>query len=491
MTCGLHFGHAEWTPEDWAQPVSDAAALPARWLVAAGGGGHRDGGPDKAPRALLPLDKQPVSRGTLLVQGGSAAGGVGVGGGVDVLSPAAGVVDGFQDIEHVGGGLIQAVIVRRAATGGSAAGPSEVAVPPTSEAAAPLKLRSGPPVDAKSLALRLRQAGIGSYLLTLGSLADQLCDLDGRTPDLVLVNMLPVQPESRLPYALAKFEPERLLAGLRWLKAALPVKRWQVIMDLADRRGIKTFRRGLAKIRVKSRWVLNQYPQSDPTVLFWTRLGQRLPVGALPTRAKGSARGRVGLTLLVDPVTLWALGGLAQGEMAILERPVELFAMGQTPCVVKATLGVPLADLLTRHGFEIRGKQCIVNGMLAGVEMDPQCAAVEPATALIALRDFPMMEKPSECFQCGWCVDHCPTGLNPRSLSLLAMAKGGTSAREAAEALSCVGCGLCSYVCPTRLPLAQDVLGLRGAMRRDRQGRTGRLARSAPTKKETEGGKTS
>ncbi|MEI8198115.1 MAG: 4Fe-4S binding protein, partial [Phycisphaerae bacterium] len=195
------------------------------------------------------------------------------------------------------------------------------------------------------------------------------------------------------------------------------------------------------------------------------------PVGALPTKAKGAAGGRSGLTLLVDPVTLWALGGIAQGEAAILERPLEIFAMGQTPRLIKATLGTPLSDLLSRYGLDARGKQCIVNGMLAGVEMNPQRAAVESATAIISLRDFPSLEKPSECFQCGWCVDHCPTGLNPRRLSLLAVAKGGSSSSEAAEALNCIGCGLCSYVCPTRLPLTQEVLGLRGAKRRDLYGR--------------------
>ncbi|MEI8195856.1 MAG: hypothetical protein WCI73_08110, partial [Phycisphaerae bacterium] len=223
MAGGLHFGPAGWTPEAWALPVAGGGAnstLPTRWLVAVEPN-HQTPSEVTSNRTLLEaLLKQPVTRGSLLLAGGTVA----------VLSPANGVIEGLENIEHVGGGLIQALVIR------------QVAGTPAIAMETPSKPRSEPPTDAKALAQRLRHAGIGAYVPILGALADQLGDLDGRTPDLVLVNMLATQPESRLPYALAKLEPERLLAGVRWLKNALPVKRWRVLMDQADRRGTKTFR---------------------------------------------------------------------------------------------------------------------------------------------------------------------------------------------------------------------------------------------------------
>jgi Na+-translocating ferredoxin:NAD+ oxidoreductase RnfC subunit len=79
-------------------------------------------------------------------------------------------------------------------------------------------------------------------------------------------------------------------------------------------------------------------------------------------------------------------------------------------------------------------------------------------------------------------VDVCPTSLVPITLMDLAnkaqhfiataplTTTGGGGlpttpdplrTKAAREALHCIGCGLCSYVCPTRLPLTQRTLRLR------------------------------
>jgi electron transport complex protein RnfC len=85
---------------------------------------------------------------------------------------------------------------------------------------------------------------------------------------------------------------------------------------------------------------------------------------------------------------------------------------------------------------------------------------VTPATDAI-LSIIPSNYTPSgPCIRCGWCTDHCPSGLNVAALnddfelSLIEHARRS-------DVSACVDCGICSYICPARLPLMQRVRELK------------------------------
>jgi Na+-translocating ferredoxin:NAD+ oxidoreductase subunit C len=199
--------------------------------------------------------------------------------------------------------------------------------------------------------------------------------------------------------------------------------------------------------------LLNRYPQADPTVLIWTLLAQRLSVGALPTS--------IGV-LLVDPVTCWALGRFLRDGTTYQYRPVQVFVEDRAPQLVLAPLGMAIDALLTHVGVPFGNQQCIRNGMLTGRQIDSAHNVVEEDTEMIAVRRFPAVENPTPCIECGWCVDHSPTALNPAKLYHQNFAGGpGGDGREARH---CIDCGLCSYVCPTRLPLTQRIVDLRATL---------------------------
>jgi len=98
--------------------------------------------------------------------------------------------------------------------------------------------------------------------------------------------------------------------------------------------------------------------------------------------------------------------------------------------------------------------------MMSGEEIIPE-AIITATTESISARPRPTVETSTPCIECGWCVDHCPTDLNPLHLHELSQDPLRSSLNESLESLHCIGCGLCSYVCPTRLPLTQSTLDLR------------------------------
>ena len=203
--------------------------------------------------------------------------------------------------------------------------------------------------------------------------------------------------------------------------------------------------------------LLNRYPQAEPTILVRSLFGKKLAVGGLPT----------GLGyVIVDPVTCWALGRWVRSGQGFTERPVQVFAPESGPRLVMGRLGEGLGDFCKRHGVgcEAGSMQVIVNGMLAGRQVDPRAMRIEADTETVVLRAAVAPEPPAPCLACGWCVDVCPTGLNPVELMELGRRQGEAAlrrSRSAGEARHCIGCGLCSYVCPTRLPLMEETVRLR------------------------------
>jgi electron transport complex protein RnfC len=189
----------------------------------------------------------------------------------------------------------------------------------------------------------------------------------------------------------------------------------------------------------------------------------------------------------VDPVACWFLGRFLHGETSrFTERPVQLFIQNRSnnsssARLVMGRIGETVADFCRRFSVDLLNQQVILNGMLAGQDVDPDTARILTSTESVAIRPTVATELPSACLACGWCVDVCPTGLTPLRLMELAQRvpvgadvvrpsneTSGTAeavpllrSRAARESLHCIGCGLCSYVCPTRLPLTQETLRLR------------------------------
>jgi electron transport complex protein RnfC len=294
-------------------------------------------------------------------------------------------------------------------------------------------------------------AGIGRTAPWLHSLRAQLQAVKPEGVRAIIANFLPLQPESALPRAIAENGMDDAILGLDIVRRCVPAKSISVVIDRHDRAARKQCRNATRKSGMRVVPLLNVYPQADPTVLIWTLLGQKLCVGELPPVAD---------VLMLDPVACWALGRFVRQSDLYRRRPVQIFSADAAPQVVLASIGMPIDALLTQLELKYTHRQCIRNGMLTGEEIDPAASVIAGDTEMLSLRPRPAVENPSPCIECGWCVDHCPTALNPAQLYHGALA-APHAGMEAGESRHCIECGLCSYVCPTRLPLMRTIAELR------------------------------
>ena len=82
---------------------------------------------------------------------------------------------------------------------------------------------------------------------------------------------------------------------------------------------------------------------------------------------------------------------------------------------------------------------------------------IKGTSAILALTDKEAVIPPeSPCIRCGKCVEHCPMNLMPLYLQQFA-AKGDLENCEKYDITSCVECGCCSFGCPSKRQLVQNI----------------------------------
>jgi len=76
----------------------------------------------------------------------------------------------------------------------------------------------------------------------------------------------------------------------------------------------------------------------------------------------------------------------------------------------------------------------------------------------VAAPDPPIHSAP--CIRCAWCVEGCPARIHPAGL-LEAAQRLDLDLADHHGLDACIECGICTYVCPSQLPLLEGIRTLR------------------------------
>ncbi|MDR1534302.1 MAG: electron transport complex subunit RsxC [Planctomycetota bacterium] len=204
-----------------------------------------------------------------------------------------------------------------------------------------------------------------------------------------------------------------------------------------------------------------KYPQGAEKQLIYSILGRTVPSGGLPMD--------VGV-LVHNMASLYAGYDACRFGHPLTERVVTVTGPGMgNPANLWVRIGTMASHLLEECGFDAGAtKKLVVGGPMMGMPMrDLEWATSKGGNGILALTD-PVAYEHGPCIRCGRCIEACPLGLLPCALSNYGEA-GLLAESIEANALDCIECGCCSYVCPSKRPIVQWVRMEKAEINRLRQ----------------------
>ena len=205
------------------------------------------------------------------------------------------------------------------------------------------------------------------------------------------------------------------------------------------------------------------YPQGAEKVLIHNTTGLVVPEGKLPAD--------IGV-LVINVTSLSVIAKYIKTGMPLVEKCVTVDGSAiANPMNVIAPIGTSIADIVEfTGGFKEEPGKVLFGGPMMGM---PACSLSEPitkTTGAITALNLKDSVKPdaTACIHCGRCVEACPHRLNPTAFSKALNIENTDERMAKLEESSiglCMECGSCSFVCPARRPLVQNIRLGKNALR--------------------------
>lgn len=194
-----------------------------------------------------------------------------------------------------------------------------------------------------------------------------------------------------------------------------------------------------------------KYPQGSEKQLIQSITGRKVPALALPSS--------VGV-VVHNVSTSKAIYDAVVREKPLIERVVTISGMGiKRPANLLVKVGTKISDIVEFCGG-ITPELCrvVMGGPMMGFAVSELSIPLAKTTSSVLFLSAAEIDTDPHgaCIRCGWCLDACPMGLEPKEIGVYVEAN---RAEDTADfgVFECFECGSCAYVCPAKRPLVQFV----------------------------------
>jgi electron transport complex protein RnfC len=270
------------------------------------------------------------------------------------------------------------------------------------------------------------------------------------TIDTVIINGCECEPYLTCDHRTMLERAVDVIAGAGIIAAAVGAK--TVVIGVEDNKpdAIAALRFATNGAEVEIAVLKTHYPQGAEKQLIWAVTGRAVPRGQLPA-AVGVLVHNVGTAVaVVEAVEL---------RKPLMERVITIAGAVGEPSNFLTLIGTPIETLLeAAGGLNSDAGRVIAGGPMTGAALASlDVPVVKGTSGIVALTEgesAPVVDGDQACIRCGRCVEACPMTLHPFAIASHADRRMWSGV-ERFNALDCIECGCCSYVCPTRRPLVQ------------------------------------
>lgn len=274
--------------------------------------------------------------------------------------------------------------------------------------------------------------------------------------DYVIVNGAECEPYLTSDYRKMIENPEELIEGLKVYLKLFPYALGIIAIEDNKPDCIKVFK-ALTKEepRITVKALATKYPQGSERHLIYAVTGREINSSLLPAD----------VGCIVNNVdTVCSVRSAIYDGLPLLFRIVTVSGnCVKNPRNFRVLIGTSYKDVLEEAGGLKKEPVKIISGgpMMGFCMFELDVPITKTASALLCLSndDISRME-PSNCINCGKCVEVCPSRLVPKMLSDHA-AHFNEEDFTAEHGLECVECGACSFICPAKRPLCQNIKSMR------------------------------
>ncbi len=250
--------------------------------------------------------------------------------------------------------------------------------------------------------------------------------------------------------ALMLDHPSEIVYGLKALMETVGAKKAFIIIELGSE-ALNTMRtETIPDSNIKVIATPGYYPPGTENTLSKKFAKKRVPRGSTPEDRGVLVSSIAAMKAIYD--------ALRDGEPMIKKVVTVAGAVG-SPRNVLVDIGAPISHVIKEcGGCSGTPVKIIVNGAIPGTaQYSDEVPVIKTTTGILVQTESNIEREPTApCINCAWCVDECPVGLMPHLLYGYA---DSAQFEKCAELYigDCVECGMCAYVCPSKLPIVQII----------------------------------
>lgn len=272
----------------------------------------------------------------------------------------------------------------------------------------------------------------------------------------VIANCAECEPYLTSDYRRMMEEPEKVVEGLKIVLKLFDNALG--ILAVEDNKPdcikiLREYTKDEPRIIVKS--LKTKYPQGAERTLIYATTGRQINSKMLPADAG----------CVVNNVdTICAIYRAVVEGRPLMERVVTVTGDAiAEPQNFKIRIGMNYAQLVEEAGgFKEQPEKIICGGPMMGFSMfGLDVPSTKTSTALLCLtRDEVSASEPGPCINCGRCVEVCPGRIVPSKVASAAE-HFDEECFLSLNGMECCECGCCSFVCPAKRPLTQEIKSMR------------------------------